>query len=52
MVQAAAREVAGNAGKKRRLGAPACSGKLDRGNEREGEDVWESRVSGAVLSVC
>jgi hypothetical protein len=52
LVQAAAREVAGNAGKKRRPRAREVAGELGRGNERDGEDVWESRVSGAVLRVC
>jgi hypothetical protein len=32
LVQAAAREVAGNVGKKRCSGAPACSGELGRGH--------------------
>jgi hypothetical protein len=32
LVPADSREVAGNAGKKRRSGAPACSGELSRGH--------------------
>jgi hypothetical protein len=52
LVQAAAREVAENAGKKRRPGASACSNELGRGNEREGEDVWETWWSGVSSMVC
>jgi hypothetical protein len=51
LVQAAAREVAGNAGKKRRPGASACSDELGRGNEREGEDVWETWWSSGVAFI-